>query len=319
MNEYWLIVTVIAAFVLSAIVTAVQIPIMKKRQFGQYVREEGPKEHYKKAGTPTMGGISIVLAVVSVSIAFSFSRNIAVLTIVTLLFSSIGFLDDYIKVAAKQNLGLTGKQKLILQMAFGAVFSAYIAYFTPMGTQVYIPIFDQYVNFGIGYIPFVTFVMVAMANSVNLTDGLDGLCAGVTSIVAAFFAIIGLSLSMQAPTVFSISILGACLGFLLFNKNPAKIFMGDTGSMALGAGVAAAAIMMKMEFLLIIAGIIYVMESLSVIIQVISFKTRGKRVFKMSPIHHHFEMSGMKERKVVIMFWIVTLISCLIAYMIYMI
>ena len=189
--------------------------------------------------------------------------------------------------------------------------------FSDYGTKVFIPFYGQYIEFGVFYIPFVILVVVAMANSVNLTDGLDGLCSGVTSIVSIFFAMIAMQMGQNAPFVFCTSLSGVCLGFLIFNKNPAKLFMGDTGSMALGGALAAAAIMLKMEFLLVLAGFIYVIESLSVIIQVVSFKKRGKRVFKMAPIHHHFEMCGLHERYVVLIFWIVSVICCLLAYLIY--
>ena len=182
---------------------------------------------------------------------------------------------------------------------------------------MFIPFYGQYIEFGVLYIPFVILVVVAMTNSVNLTDGLDGLCSGVTSIVSIFFAMIAMQMGQNAPFVFCTSLSGVCLGFLIFNKNPAKLFMGDTGSMALGGALAAAAIMLKMEFLLVLAGFIYVIESLSVIIQVVSFKTRGKRVFKMAPIHHHFEMCGLHERYVVLIFWIVSVLCCLLAYLIY--
>ena len=238
--------------------------------------------------------------------------------VVTLLFCAIGFLDDYIKVTAKHNLGLRAWQKLVLQILFAVGLAIYIARFSGYGTNVYIPFLSRYVDFGGFYIPFVAFVVVAMANSVNLTDGLDGLCSGVTAIVAIFFALVGYKLGMNSPAIFGAAIAGVCLGFLLFNKNPAKLFMGDTGSMALGGAVAACAIMMKMEFFLIIAGFIYVMESLSVIIQVSYFKaTGGKRIFRMSPIHHHFEMGGMEEKNVVFMFWGITLGCCILAYLIF--
>ena len=313
-----LLLNVLLGFVLSAVFTYVEIPLLKQRQFKQYIREEGPESHQKKSGTPTMGGLAMIAALVLVTlISRSFTGESIIMLVMTLLFGGIGFLDDYIKVAEKHNLGLRAWQKLVLQILFGIGLGVYIAKFTDYGTGVYIPFYGEYIDFGWLYIPFVTFVIVAMANSVNLTDGLDGLCSGVTAIVAFFFAIIGMKLGQHSPMSFCAALAGVCLGFLLFNKNPAKLFMGDTGSMALGGGLAAGAIMMKMEFLLVIAGLIYVMESLSVIIQVISFKTTGKRVFKMSPIHHHFELSGMTEKNVVFMFWAVTLVCSLVAFLIY--
>ena len=311
---------VLLGAVASGILTFLEIPILKKHQLKQYIREEGPASHQKKAGTPTMGGIAMIIALIILTVVVvGVSPTSLVMLIVTLLFGAIGFLDDYIKVAAKHNLGLRAKQKLALQLVFGLLLGVYIKYFTDLGTGVYIPFYGQQVNFGVFYIPFVAFVIVAMANSVNLTDGLDGLCSGVTAIVSVFFALIGIKLGQQVQSSYSAAIAGVCLGFLVFNKNPAKLFMGDTGSMALGSAVAVVAIMMKMEFLLVIAGFIYVMESLSVIIQVISFQSTGKRVFRMSPIHHHFELGGMKEKNVVFMFWGVTLICSIIAYIIYIV
>lgn len=315
-----IILIIVLSAVCSGILTFLEIPILQSKQFKQYIREEGPESHKKKSGTPTMGGLAMIAALIIMTVVVvRVSAVSMVMLVVTLLFGAIGFLDDYIKVAEKHNLGLRAWQKLVLQIVFGVALGIYIKYFTDFGTGVYIPFYGQQVNFGILYVPFVTFVIVAMANSVNLTDGLDGLCSGVTAIVAIFFAIIGIKLGQVAPTSYSAAVAGVCLGFLAFNKNPAKLFMGDTGSMTLGAAVAVIAIMMKMEFLLIIAGFIYVMESLSVIIQVISFQTTGKRVFRMSPIHHHFELGGMSERKVVAMFWGITLLCCVIAYLIFLI
>ena len=316
-----LITALAAGFILSAIFTWREIPLLKKHQFKQYIREEGPESHKKKSGTPTMGGLSMVaallIAVIAVSGAFrQLTGETWVMIIMTLLFGAIGFLDDYIKVTAKHNLGLRAWQKLVLQIAFGVILGIFISLRDGYGTSVFIPFYGQYVDFGILYVPFVTFVMVAMANSVNLTDGLDGLCSGVTAIVSFCFAFIGISVAKGSETLFCAALAGVCLGFLLFNRNPAKLFMGDTGSMALGGALASAAILMKMEFLLVIAGFIYVMESLSVIIQVVSFKSRGKRVFRMAPIHHHFELGGMSEQKVVLMFWCIACVCSIAAYLI---
>ena len=318
MSILHLLLVLVLGFIASAVLTSLEIPFLKQRQFKQYIREEGPESHQKKSGTPTMGGLSIVASLVLVSIfAGRFSGEILVMVLMTLLFGGIGFLDDFIKVTAKHNLGLRAWQKLVLQILFGIGLAIYVSKLSNYGTSVYIPFYGEYVDFGILYIPFVTFVMVAMANSVNLTDGLDGLCSGVTAIVALTFALIGKELAQTSPSVFCAALSGACLGFLLFNKNPAKLFMGDTGSMALGGGLAAATVLMKMEFLLVIAGFIYVAETLSVIIQVISFKTTRKRVLRMSPIHHHFELGGMSEKNVVYMFWFVSLLCSVLAYVIY--
>lgn len=318
MDILHLLLMLIMGFVASAVLTSLEIPLLKQRQFKQYIREEGPESHQKKSGTPTMGGLSMIAALIIVTLlGRGFATEYWVMIIITLLFGGIGFLDDYIKVAEKHNLGLRAWQKLVLQILFGVGLAVYMSVISDYGTGVYIPFYGDYVDFGPFYIPFVTFVIVAMANSVNLTDGLDGLCSGVTAIVALLFAIIGMRMGQSAPMSFCASLSGVCLGFLMFNKNPAKLFMGDTGSMALGGALASAAILMKMEFLLVIAGFIYVMESLSVIIQVISFKTTGKRVFRMSPIHHHFELGGMEEKNVVFMFWVITFVCSLLAYFIY--
>ena len=321
MDILHLLLIVLLGLVASAVLTSLEIPILKAKQFKQYIREEGPESHKKKSGTPTMGGIAIILALLLVTILGGyFTAESVVMLLMTLLFGAIGFLDDFIKVTAKHNLGLTAKQKLALQVLFAVGLAIYIARFSGYGTSVYIPFWGIYLDFGWFYVPFVAFVVVAMANSVNLTDGLDGLCAGITAIVSFFFALIGMKLGQGSPTIFSAALAGTCLGFLVFNRYPARLFMGDTGSMALGGAVAAAAIMMKMEFLLVIAGFVYVMESLSVIIQVVYFKkTGGKRIFRMSPIHHHFELGGMKEQNVVLMFWAVTLVCCALAYFVFMI
>lgn len=318
MNLMQIILRLLLGFITSAILTYVEIPILKKRQFKQYIREEGPESHQKKSGTPTMGGISMILSLILVALVWrGFNLETIVMIVVTLIYGGIGFLDDYIKVAAKHNLGLRAWQKLVLQVVAGVALSMFVFWNSELGAKVFIPFYGDYVDFGWFYVPFVAFVMVAMANSVNLTDGLDGLCSGVTAITAFFFAVIGLSLGQVSTMSYAAILSGVCLGFLLFNKNPAKLFMGDTGSMALGGALASAAILMKMEFLLVIAGFVYVMESLSVIIQVISFKTTGKRVFRMSPIHHHFELGGMEEKNVVFMFWGIALVCSIAAFLIY--
>lgn len=305
------------ATIASALLTSTEIPILKHKQFQQFIREEGPKSHLSKAGTPTMGGIAIFAALLLLTAAGgSFTVDSLVMLTVTFLFGLIGFLDDYIKVSKKHNLGLRAWQKLVLQILFAVGLAVYMAEFSGYGTDVWVPIIDRYVDFGWMYIPFVAFVVVAMANAVNLTDGLDGLSSGVTALVAFFFGIVAIQFGHSSSTIFCGALTGACLGFLVFNKFPAKLFMGDTGSMALGGALASAAIIMKAELLLPIAGFIYVMEALSVIIQVVSFKTTGKRVFRMAPIHHHFEMGGMKEKNVVAMFWLIAIVCCVVAYLI---
>lgn len=308
------------SFVVSFAGTIVMIPILKKKQFGQFIREEGPEAHKSKAGTPTMGGIAIILGIV-VSVFMSglitggFSSEKLVINLTMIAFGIIGFIDDYNKVAKKQNEGLTPKGKLILQILFGVVLAIYMM--GREGTEVFIPFAKVYVDFGWFYIPFVVFVLVAMANAVNLTDGLDGLASSTSAIVAMFFAVVGMSLIPGGDETMAVAgnaIFGATIGFLMLNKYPARIFMGDTGSMALGGALSATAIVGKMEWILPIAGLIFVIEALSVVIQVTYFKkTGGKRVFRMAPIHHHFELGGWSEVKVTLVFCAFTLACCLLA------
>lgn len=316
------IIALIAAWILGALFTKALIPFMEKKQFRQYVREEGPQSHLKKTGTPSMGGTAIISATVIIALiaaACSGRLNIEVLGVLAamILFGIVGFVDDYEKAIKKNNLGLSPKQKIIMQLVFSAAFGVFAMYFSGGGmigaTEIWIPVFDVTFDLGIFYIPFVMFVMIAFSNSVNLTDGLDGLASGITAMVAFFVLIAGCSFGFTGiPMVFG-AVSGACLGFLMFNKNPARIFMGDTGSMALGGVLAAGALMMKIEFLLAIAGLVYVAEALSVIIQVTYFKKTRKRIFKMAPLHHHFELCGMSEKKVVIMFWGAAFVCCAIA------
>ena len=318
-GEYALIAAI--AFAVSMLVTARLIPLMKHRQFGQFIREEGPQAHLSKAGTPTMGGIAFIAGITVAIVVSMFMKGsdttgkIAIL-LSMFAFGAIGFLDDYNKVAKKQNEGLTPKQKLVLQVVFGAALAVFMM--VKEGTSMLIPFFGKTVDFGIMYIPFVIFIEVAMANAVNLTDGLDGLAASTSSIVACTFAIVGMTVhgGNEPMAVAGQAVFGALIGFLLYNHYPAKIFMGDTGSMALGGVLSAMAIVGHMEWLLPIAGLIYVIEALSVIIQVTYFKkTGGKRVFRMAPIHHHFELGGWHETKVVRVFCIFTFICCVIAYL----
>ena len=318
-GEYALIAAV--AFAVSMLVTARMIPLLRHKQFGQFIREEGPQAHLSKAGTPTMGGIAFIIGITVAIVVSMFMKGsdttgkIAIL-LSMFAFGAIGFLDDYNKVAKKQNEGLTPKQKLALQVIFGIALAIFMM--VKEGTTMLIPFFGKTVDFGILYIPFIVFIEVAMANAVNLTDGLDGLAASTSSIVACTFAIVGMTVhgGNEPMAVAGQAVFGALIGFLLYNHYPAKIFMGDTGSMALGGVLSAMAIVGHMEWLLPIAGLIYVIEALSVIIQVTYFKkTGGKRVFRMAPIHHHFELGGWHETKVVRVFCIFTLICCVIAFL----
>jgi len=303
-------ILIAAGALTSGALTWAIIPVLRRMHTGQNIREEGPSSHLSKAGTPTMGGVAFIIAVVICCVVSGAEGETGIVLAAFVLFGALGLVDDYMKVAHKHNLGLRAWQKFSLQILIALLLGAYQSYFSIFKTTVWVPFINEYRDFGIWFIPFIAFVIVAMANSVNLTDGLDGLAAGVTSIVALFFAFTGVILGFSGSGSFFSALTGACLGFLLFNKYPAKVFMGDTGSLALGGGVAMAAIAMKMELLLPVAGIVYVAEALSVIIQVISFKTTGKRVFLMSPLHHHFELLGMSERQVVGMFWVVTSLFC---------
>ena len=307
-----LVVVFIVSLLISTVGTKLLIPFLKQKQFGQFIREEGPEAHKKKAGTPTMGGVMIVLGIAA-GLATGIVTNgdaadTFAIILTMLVFGAIGFLDDFEKIAKKNNLGLTAKQKILLQVLLSLGIGLYMI-LGGNGTDVLIPFVNIY------FMPFVILTEVAMSNGVNLSDGLDGLASSVTLVVAILFAVVGYTHDVYILTVSGLAIAGSLIGFLFFNKYPAKIFMGDTGSMALGGVLSAIAIVSKTEFLLPIAGIIYVVESLSVIIQVVYFrKTGGKRFFRMAPIHHHFELGGMKEYNVVKLFTLVTVCSSVIAY-----
>ncbi len=294
------------------LLTSLLIPVLLHKQTGQNIRAEGPLSHQKKAGTPSMGGIAIIGAtIVSAAIGGFVSMDSAVIAAGFLLFALIGFLDDRLKVIKHENLGLRAWQKFGMQFLLAVLFAVYMAYFSDKGTSVFVPFVNEYYDFGIWYIPFIIFTILSMVNAVNLTDGLDGLAAGVTAIVALCMAAVSVYIGADSSGCFFAALMGGCLGFLFYNRYPAKVFMGDTGSLALGGGIAVAAITMKMELLLPVAGFVYVLEALSVVLQVTYFKvTGGKRIFRMAPLHHHLEMGGMKETKVVIIFWLLTFICC---------
>jgi len=302
------------SFIITLILGPIIIPLLRKLKIGQNVRDDGPQTHLKKSGTPTMGGIMILIAlVITITTSGVLNRDMYVLLLSTFGFGLIGFIDDYIKVVKRRSLGLRAYQKLIGQIILAIILAVYQSSTSVLGTKLIVPFLkDQFLDLGPLYIPFIAFVVVATVNSVNLTDGLDGLASGVTLIILSFFGLVALNFGMEIISIFSTTLAGACLGFLIHNAYPAKVFMGDTGSMALGGAVSAIAILLNLPLIIPIVGGIYFVEALSVIIQVTSYKLTGKRVFLMSPLHHHFEQKGWKETKVVAVFWIVTVILCLI-------
>lgn len=314
MDYLQIAIPAVIAFLITVVGTPLIIPVLKKIKAGQSIREEGPQSHMVKSGTPTMGGVAIIGGVlVTCLTSGETTRDMLVILGAFLAFGVLGFLDDFVKVTMKRNLGLTAKQKLVLQVLIAVILAVYQSHSSIYGTKIFIPFLNENIDFGIWYVPFIAFVVVSMVNAVNLTDGLDGLASGVTMIVALFFAIIGSTYGSPTAALFCSAIAGACFGFLMFNKHPAKVFMGDTGSLALGGGIAAAAIIMNVVLILPFVGGVYVAEALSVILQVASYKTRRKRIFRMAPLHHHFELSGWSEIKVVTVFWFVTFILCAIS------
>lgn len=310
-----LFITLGIGFLITVIITPVFIPLLRRMKFGQSIREEGPQSHMKKAGTPTMGGLMIIISIIITSLIMVVKVNgtlasyeVWLLIFVLLGYGLIGFLDDFIKVVLKRNLGLTSLQKMIGQLLIAFIFYFILRYFD-FPTYIQIPGTSIQWELGWGYAILVVFMLVGASNAVNLTDGLDGLLAGTAAIAFGAFAILAwYGFPESDVTLFALATVGALLGFLVFNAHPAKVFMGDTGSLALGAAIAGIAILTKMEIILVIIGGVFVIETLSVIIQVISFKTRGKRVFKMSPLHHHYELLGWSEWHVVTTFWFVGLI-----------
>ena len=290
------------------------LPLLRRLKFGQSIRQEGPQSHLAKAGTPTMGGVMILTALTAAALVFAPHGPALYLTIfVTLGHGALGFADDFIKVVKKRSLGLTARQKLLGQATIAAVM-AYIA-LQVMGRSsvVWLPGTDKYLELGLFYCPFLFLVLVGTTNAVNLTDGLDGLAAGVTLIAAGVYGWLSYLFGELSLAVFCAALAGATLGFLRYNAHPAKVFMGDTGSLALGGALATVAVLTHTELLLVVIGIVYVAEALSVMIQVTSFKLRGKRIFRMSPLHHHFELCGWSETRVVLTFWSVAAAAGVIA------
>lgn len=313
-----IMLTMGVAFVISVIAAPLFIPLLRRLRFGQQIREEGPQGHLKKAGTPTMGGTIILLALSLTFFRFEDSKTMEfyILLVATLGFGLVGFLDDYIKIVFKRSLGLSAKQKLFGQFACSAIV-CYMLYTIGHSTDLFIPVINYNLPLGWLYYPFIILLMMGISNAVNFTDGLDGLLAGTSAIAFGAFIVIAMLMTEPETAVFSAAMIGAVLGFLVFNAHPAKVFMGDTGSLGIGGGLAIVAILTKTEILLLIIGGVFVIEVLSVIIQVISFKTTGKRIFKMSPIHHHFELVGWSEWRVVITFWIAGLLFAALGLYIY--
>ena len=314
----------ILTFVITVVISFVIIPILKKLKVGQIEREDGPQSHLKKQGTPTMGGIIIIISITIVC-AFLFlyytkmrqeptiAKNILPLLFASIGFGIIGFLDDFKKLVLKNTKGLKPSAKMIGLLIIAVAYALFLTNILNIGTDIYIPFVHKSIALPIWlYIPFAIFVMLATTNAINLTDGIDGLSSSVTTIILTCLTVIGIIFNIKEVTLFGSTLSGACLGFLLFNLYPAKVIMGDTGSLCLGGAVAAIALYLKMPLILIKIAIIPILETLSVMLQVAHFKRTGNRIFKMAPLHHHFELSGWKENKVVSVFSIVTLIACII-------
>jgi phospho-N-acetylmuramoyl-pentapeptide-transferase len=307
------------AFIVTAILGPILIPILRRLKFGQNIREEGPARHLQKAGTPTMGGVMFLIGITIASLSLlrwniplPGAKEGLIVLLMTIGYGLVGFLDDYIKIGMKRSLGLKAREKLLGQFILAIGLGLIAATVLGRGTDIVIPFSGFFVDNGlrfdlgiVGYLIFSTLVVVGTSNAVNLTDGLDGLAAGTTMIATLPFATIALVTDQAGIAVVMAAVAGGCLGFLIYNRYPAKVFMGDTGSLALGGALGAAAVLTRSEIFLVIIGGIFVLEALSVIIQVISFKTTGKRVFRMSPLHHHFELSGWSENRVVFTFWFV--------------
>lgn len=312
-----ILMSVFISFAISVAAGPVVIPFLRRLKVGQTVRGEGPETHLKKNGTPTMGGVLILLSVVITSVIFArdYPKIVPILFLM-LGFGLIGFLDDYIKVVLKRSMGLRAWQKFLLQIVVTGVFAFYIRQYTDISLVMKVPFMeDVYLDFGWMNIPILFFIVIGTVNGTNFTDGLDGLASSVTVLVATFFSVVAIGMESGIEPI-TCAVVGALLGFLLFNVYPASVFMGDTGSLALGGFVAAAAYMMQMPLFIVIVGFIYMVEVLSDILQVSYFKmTGGKRIFKMAPIHHHFELCGWSETRVVAVFSIVTALLCLLALM----
>ena len=307
------------AFVVGIVLCTVIIPYLKKFKVGQQVRDDGPKTHLIKSGTPTMGGVMIVLSLLAAAVFFlPGNREGIALIAMTVAFALIGSLDDVRKLTKKRSLGLRAYQKMLLQLAVSVAFVAYWHTLDGFSSAILVPFVGVYFDLGIFYAPIIIFIILGSVNGANLTDGLDGLAAGVTILIVAFFLFVSLDRNSGLLPLMGAAA-GSLLAFLWFNAHPAKVFMGDTGSLALGGFVAGTAVFLGMPLFLGIVALVYVVQALSCIIQVGYFKiSKGKRVFKMAPIHHHFELSGWPETKIVALAYIVTAVLCLVGYLAYM-
>ena len=313
----------IASFITSIILGIIIIPILRKMKVGQIERDDGPKSHLKKQGTPTMGGIIIIITMIlAITGTYIYltatgqnevANKLLPMLLISIGFGTIGFIDDFKKLVLKNTKGLKPSYKIIGLLIISVAYVVYLLQFMHFDTESYIPIAKTYIEMPIYiYIPFAIIVILATTNAINLTDGIDGLSSSVSAIIITCLAVIGMIFAMPEVSIFGSVVIGAVLGFLMFNLHPAKVFMGDTGSLLLGGVISAIALYLKMPILLLVIALIPVLETLSVIIQVAYYKKTGKRIFKMAPLHHHFELSGWKENKVVIVFSIITLILCVI-------
>ena len=305
----------ILGYAISLVSGPIIIPMLQKLKIGQNVRDDGPEAHLSKSGTPTMGGVIMIVGlVIALFISRSINKNILILLLSTFGFGLIGFIDDYFKIVNKRSLGLKPYQKLIGQFILAFILVLYNLKTSVYGSQLIVPFTDKVLDLGMFYIPFLMVVVVGTVNSVNLTDGLDGLAGSITLVVLSFFSVVAFKKGMPDISLFSAILGGTCLGYLIYNAFPAKVFMGDTGSMALGGAVIGIAVLLNLPLIIPIAGCIYFIEALSVIIQVLSYKLRRKRVFLMAPIHHHFEEKGWHETRIVVIFTSITIILSMISY-----
>ncbi len=317
---------VLLSFLLSVVISLITIPILRKLKVGQIERREGPESHLKKQGTPTMGGIIMILSILILGIFISYSyiksenpseiaigKNLIPMIAVTVGFGIIGLIDDLKKLIGKNTDGLKPSYKMIGLLVVAVGFTLYLTQILNIGTDTYIPFIKVYFTIPIWiYIPFAVFVLLGTTNAINLTDGIDGLSTSVTTIILTCLTVIGIMFGIKEVSIFGSILIGSCLAFLIFNLHPAKVMMGDTGSLLLGGAIASLALYLKMPLLLIIIALVPIIETISVMIQVTYFKKTGKRVFKMTPIHHHFELSGWKENKIVSVFSLITLVCCII-------